>query len=78
MDDDKFDEIKEVRNILAHRNLPGRKMFMTTGKKENPPDRWKLKDLIINDRLTAERREWLSQSLSHAFEMTISFLENDI
>lgn len=78
LDDGNYKELKEVRNALAHRIIPGRIIYASIGKEVNPPDNWKLKGLTIDEGLTYNRRRWLSQILSQAFEETLEFLKNDL
>lgn len=54
----------DMRNALAHRTSPGRKHFMNLGSTpaSEPPSEWG--HLIFDDRVTADRRVWLRDTLA--------------
>jgi len=59
-----YAELKEVRNILAHRASYGRVVNMAAGGGVQLDDIWRVRDIPLNDQLTRSRRAWLVATLS--------------
>jgi hypothetical protein len=55
LDDDKYQQWKDIRNILSHRMAPGRQVFMTNAGKDTS-SKWKPYDISLDDKLTTSRR----------------------
>jgi hypothetical protein len=69
-----YEEWREVRNVLAHRSAPGRIITPTNVPGSQIPDVWRLKDLAIDESLTASRRQWLTGTLADLLAATERFV----
>jgi len=49
MADSEWVALREVRNILTHRAAPGRSISVSTGADEQPPTKWKLNDIVLDE-----------------------------
>jgi hypothetical protein len=65
-----YEEWKDVRNILAHRASYGRVLNAASGGGTQLDDLWRVRDIPINDRLTASRRVWLAETMKCLLEST--------
>jgi hypothetical protein len=74
VDDPSRAQWERVRNVLIHRQAPGRVVFASTGG-EAPPDKWKLEGLALDDDLTWSRRRWLSQAIAGLTARGVEFVE---
>jgi hypothetical protein len=54
--------IKRVRDILAHRGQPGRRMFFSTSASSQQPARW-IRGLTIRPAMLEAKRRWLGRRL---------------
>jgi hypothetical protein len=54
--------LKKVRNVLAHRGQPGRKMYLAAGASKEPPARW-IRGLTIHPSMVERKRSWLARRL---------------
>lgn len=79
INDTAYQELKDIRNVIAHRIVPGRQTYQHVstrpGSGHPPPEEWKLpKALPLNDRLTAARRADLASLLSDLLGGAESFV----
>lgn len=63
-----YAELKEIRNVLAHRVSYGRSLHASVGGAPQPQDEWQLKNITLNDQLTRSRRNWLATTLKGLVE----------
>jgi len=54
--------LEKVRNVLAHRGQPGRRMFLSTGTSTQRPARW-IRGLSIQPSMVERKRLWLARRL---------------
>ena len=66
--DGAYQELKQIRNILAHRSAPGRQIYLQLGNSEPIPEEWKLLNIPLDDKLTAIRRAALAQLLAELLQ----------
>jgi len=83
-----YKEWIKIRNILAHRAQPGRKVALSSTGEDNPeivPDSWNLKNITgegvenlpeikITDVFTASKREWLVRVINDILSETYTFV----
>jgi hypothetical protein len=74
LDNQKFKDWKEIRDILAHRGAPGR--IISLGSPEG--DIWKLKNIQISLDLTRGNRSWLAGNLGELFDKAWLFVEKNV
>lgn len=67
-------ELKEVRNILTHRAAPGRTIFISVGR-DNPPTRWKINDIALDQNTAASRRADVARLLGALLNAAATFVE---
>jgi hypothetical protein len=72
--DPSLEQWEKVRNVLVHRQAPGRIVFGSTVR-EAPPDEWKLEGLTLDANLTSSRRRWLGQVLTSLMACGLEFVE---
>jgi hypothetical protein len=65
---------KEVRNILAHREAPGRTIFLSNSG-SSPAALWKV-GIPLDANTTASRRKWLAETLGLLIKETDIFTSN--
>jgi hypothetical protein len=65
---------KKVRNLLVHRQAPGR-FVSASSVGQPPPDKWRLEGLTLDTDLTSSRRGWLSQVLTSLMACGLEFVE---
>jgi hypothetical protein len=63
VEDTNYQNLRKFRNVLIHRTYFGRIIQLST--KRELPDIWKLGDVVLNDKFTAERRFWISGMLTN-------------
>jgi len=85
-----YNEWIKIRNILAHRAQPSRKVPLSATGKDNPeivPDSWNLKKITregvknlpkieITDTFTASKREWLTRIINDILFETYTFVSS--
>lgn len=64
MNTDPYKELKDVRNILAHRASYGRIVQMVAGSGSQLDDVWRVRNIPINNQVTRSRRIWLAATLT--------------
>jgi hypothetical protein len=69
-------EIREIRNILAHRSAPGRTLHVAIGD-DPAPDQWKLADIVLDNMTTSVRRKKACQVFAAAMESFQRFCESN-
>ena len=73
--DDGYVQLKDIRNVLAHRTAPGRTFYVSLDSSEPLPAEWKLFGLSIDHELTVTRRRDLARLLSTILVGTQAFIE---
>lgn len=75
LNDQKYREWNDRRNILAHRITPGRRMSITvtmgTDDSDYGPLRWG--EIYLDERTTPSRRRWLAETLRHLLSAADTF-----
>lgn len=59
-----YEELKDVRNILAHRASYGRVQHAAVGGQVQLDDQWRVRNIPINSQVTHSRRTWLVATLN--------------
>lgn len=59
-----YEELKDVRNILAHRASYGRILHAAVGGQVQLNDEWRVRNIPINNQVTRSRRTWLAATLT--------------
>jgi len=59
-----YEELKDVRNILAHRASYGRILHAAVGGGVQLDDVWRVRNIPINNQVTRSRRTWLVATLT--------------
>lgn len=68
-----YEEWVEVRNVLMHRETPGRKIMLSSKRsKKERSDIW-FKGIKINKQTTVSRLNWLELTLFKLIELTYNF-----
>lgn len=74
-----YGEWKKVRNILLHREVPSRVIFLEAAPRKFPekPDVWKsMPGFDISDSTTSRRRIWLSEQVNLLLREIDTFTQN--
>lgn len=58
-----YQELKQIRNVLAHRTAPGRQIYLTVEGSEPMAEEWKLFNIPLDGSLTVRRRAQLARLL---------------
>jgi hypothetical protein len=61
--DPRYQQWREIRNVLTHRSAPGRRFYVSIGSDDAPPTAWSLKNLPLNAALVSSERTELSRLL---------------
>jgi len=61
--DPRYQQWREIRNVLTHRAAPGRRFYVSIGSDDAPPTEWSLKNLPMNAALVSSERTELSRLL---------------
>lgn len=70
-----YEELKNVRNYIAHRKAASRVIYISTSGNNTPPDEWK--NIPLDETTTQSRRAWMSQQLSLFMDGIIEFLDHN-
>ncbi len=73
--DSAYQELKQIRNVLAHRTAPGRQIYLTVGDSEPMAEEWKLFNIPLDVNLTVRRRAQLARLLMNLLEGAEIFAE---
>ena len=49
MADPEWNSLREIRNILTHRTAPGRSISVSMGPEVEPPTKWRLNDIVLDE-----------------------------
>lgn len=71
-------ELREVRNILAHRAAPGRTFFVGIGGDDTLPDQWKIKSIPLDAKMASTRRADLSRLLGELIQGIDQFAKSHL
>jgi hypothetical protein len=69
-----YQEWREIRNVLAHRSAPGRRMYLGLGLDDAPATEWKLNNVPIDSNLVPSKIEALSRLLRTSLIATAEFV----
>jgi hypothetical protein len=72
--DETWWKIKNIRNILVHRESPGRTVFMGSGSYQSPPAQWTIHGVAIDESLVSPNRRWLGQIVNELVDATDHFV----
>lgn len=70
-----YREWKEVRNVLTHRTAPGRTIFVSIGSDEDLPPRWKINNIVLDEKTAPSRRAHASRMLGTLMSAADDFVE---
>lgn len=68
--------INNIRNILVHRESPGRTVFVGTGSYQSPPAQWTVHGVALDESLVRPNREWLGQTVIQLVRATDDFVRS--
>ncbi|QDT50513.1 hypothetical protein Pan258_45920 [Symmachiella dynata] len=68
-----YEELKDVRNILAHRASHGRILHAAVGGGVQLDDEWRVRNIPINNQVTRSRRTWLVATLTGLLDSTEAY-----
>jgi hypothetical protein len=69
--------LEKVRNVLAHRGQPGRRMFLSTGTSTQQPAGW-IRGLTIHPSMVERKRLWLARRLRVIMSTTDRFVSANL
>lgn len=72
--DPDFQRWREVRNVLTHRTAPGRRMYVSIGSDDTPPDEWKLNNVPLDTSIISSNRVALTRLLKELLTATQTFV----
>lgn len=72
LDSSEYDQWKDIRNLLIHREAPPRLIRLSVGGSSGSDDLW-VEDIPVNARTTRSRREWLSATMASLLCATDEF-----
>ena len=72
-----FGEWNDIRNVVVHRNMPPRHIYMFVGTVESKPSELSI-GLSLDSNTTVSRLTWLRNSLNAMLSATADFLRNRI
>jgi hypothetical protein len=72
-----FLEWKRIRNIIIHRNMPPRRIYMFLGSVESKPSELSI-GLSLDSNTTVSRLSWLRESLNEMLSALAVFIETRI
>jgi len=78
LSDTAYLEWREVRNILTHRAVPGRTVFLGIGGDDELPDQWKIKNIPLNAQMTELRRNELSRLITELLVGVDQFVKSHL
>ncbi len=73
--DKSYLQLKDIRNVLAHRSAPGRQIYVSVGDSEPLPEEWKLLNISLDEKLTVSRRGELARLLNTILQAAQIFVE---
>lgn len=76
--DSKFQQLREIRNILTHRTAPGRRMYVSIGGEDAPVTEWKLNNVPINESIVIDAAKELSRLLLNLLTGCENFVQRHI
>lgn len=62
--DPKYQEWREIRNVLTHRTAPGRRIYVSIGDDDAPPAEWKVNNSPLDSSIVSNGRRELSRLLT--------------
>lgn len=62
--DPRYQEWREIRNVLTHRTAPGRRIYVSIGDDDAPPAEWKVNNSPLDSSIVSNGRRELSRLLT--------------
>ena len=69
-----FQKWREIRNVLTHRTAPGRRMYVSIGSDDVPPDEWKLNNVPLDASIISSNRYALARLLKELLTAAETFV----
>lgn len=74
LNDQLFQSLRDIRNVLTHRSAPGRLHFAGIGVEDITPSVWKLNNLPLDENLVSNSKQTLSRLLQELLEAFETFI----
>jgi hypothetical protein len=69
-----FKEMREIRNVVVHRSMPGRRMYVGLVQDDAPPTEWKMRNIKLNEEMTKNLLYNFQRNFSTLIEGIETFL----